>query len=95
MLIKRLRQILAERGINEAMPTTVRKNVAPSPDTQTEAYATPGPPELKDARLKLVHSSLEAASKRLAERSKIVAHMEEHWERHEKGLLALHSVFTL
>lgn len=81
----RLRQILAERGISDAMPTSVRKTLAPSSEAQSEAYATPGPPELKDARLKLVTSSLELAKKRLVERAIRAEHMEENWARHERG----------
>jgi U4/U6 small nuclear ribonucleoprotein PRP4 len=61
--------------------------MTPSSEAQTEAYATPGPPELKDARLKLVKSSLDLTKQRLAERSVLAEHMEQHWEKHEKGNL--------
>eukprot|EP01127_Copromyxa_protea_P004443 TRINITY_DN14302_c0_g1_i1.p1 TRINITY_DN14302_c0_g1~~TRINITY_DN14302_c0_g1_i1.p1 ORF type:complete len:519 (+),score=107.06 TRINITY_DN14302_c0_g1_i1:75-1559(+) len=84
---ERLRQILSERGITEAMPTTVRRTLQPTTEVQTEA--TPGPPELKEARLKLVTSSLEHAKKRLADRAKVVEHMENNWELHEKGFLKI------
>lgn len=73
------------------MPTSVRTTIAPISEVQTEAYAVPGPEELKDARLKLVVSSLELARKWTNQRNKLVEHMEANWERHEKG----RSIFSI
>jgi U4/U6 small nuclear ribonucleoprotein PRP4 len=82
---ERLRKIMAERGITEGMPTTIKRSVTAQAEPQNETVATIGPKELRLARIKITETSLANSKSRLFNRKKVIDHMENHWGDHEKA----------
>jgi U4/U6 small nuclear ribonucleoprotein PRP4 len=82
---ERLRKIMAERGITEGMPTTIKRSVTVQAEPQNETVATIGPKELRLARIKITETSLANSKSRLLNRKKVTDHMENHWGDHEKA----------
>jgi U4/U6 small nuclear ribonucleoprotein PRP4 len=92
---ERLRGVMAERGITEGMPTVLRPHATPFvSEQQAEAFAAEGSEILKEARLKLVRSSLSHARDRLNRRREAIEDFEQNWDEHEKNFSHLYNHFS-